>query len=96
MRIIIFFTALFLMLSCQNNNKNRECKEYSENLNYLKNYSKNKKDSTFYINEITKRINFLEEKTGLKAVNQGDWIGKHEVRKEDIKAWQDWINKYCR
>ncbi|CAL2090609.1 protein of unknown function [Tenacibaculum sp. 190524A02b] len=96
MKILKFLVVVFIFSSCKQRSNQKECFKYLKELKYLKEYSENTKDTIYTIEKISDKIESIENFTGIKAINQGDWIGKHEVKSKDIRAWEDWFNKNCK
>lgn len=97
MKILKLIILVFILHSCNQKIKNKEkCQTYLKELKLLKDYSKNNKDTTYVLKDIKKKITSMENFTGIKIINQGDWLGKHEVKQEDVEAWERWFNKHCK
>lgn len=97
MKILKLIILVFIMHSCDKRNESKEkCQIYLKELKFLKDYSNNKKDTTYLLEDIKKKIISMESFTGIKVKNQGDWLGKHEINQEDIENWNKWFNRYCK
>ncbi|MBW1295232.1 hypothetical protein [Aquimarina litoralis] len=77
--IIDCFNNPSKFVASRNKDSKNRCQEYLSELKFLKEYHNNTKDTTYLITNINTKIDSIEALTGIKAVNQGDWAGKHEV-----------------
>lgn len=97
MKILKLIVLAFIVNSCSQKSDNKEkCQVYLKELKFLKSYSNNDKDTIYMLEDIKKKIITIENLTGIKVKNQGDWLGKNEVNQEDVENWEKWFNKHCK
>lgn len=90
---LLICTTIFL-LSCQKTKSSDKCKDFRKNLTYLKNY-KSDSTTTFLIKDIEQKIEFLENQSGIKANDKGNYLGRFLLNGKDFSNWENWLKNEC-
>lgn len=90
---MILLLSIILFSSCNTNDCNDEkaCSFFKEQLSVVS--QSVDKEETINVEKINTAILNLEAITNIKSTSDGNFLGRFDANKEDLKKWNDWFEK---